>query len=408
VALLAGCWPAWRALRQPVRWIARSHRGAAPAVSARISRSILTCELALSTVVLTGTTFAGIGIWRYLHQPLGFDYTDRFNVFVQPAEPRPVRAQEAGAALAALRMLPGVRSAGLYDAPPVRGIEVPGRAVDGTSVAAYGAAAGYFESWNLRIRAGRRFTASEYTNGATVAVVDQRFAALMWPGSSPLGQLVRAGAGPMRQVVGVVEPPRWSLARDSRPAVYIPLGELPASGWLVVWLPDRIVPNADEIVSAAVRAAVPGARVTMTPVTMDTLFRGERGEARFQTPFMIAFAVLALALAAVGVFGVVSYIVERRTREFGIRLALGAPPADLWRSVSRQGVVPALVGLAIGVTGARALEQIVQGSVFGWPSSGAWAVSIVAVVLFAVAVAAAAAPARRAMRIDPVATLRME
>jgi predicted permease len=407
VALIAGCWPAWWALRRPMRWIARSHPGPAPAVSARISRSILACELALATVVLAGTTFAGIGIWQYLHQPLGFDYTDRFNVFVQLSEPRP-GPLEAGAALAALRMLPGVAAAGLYDAPEIRGIEVPGRAVDQTSVAAYGASAGYFESWNLRIRAGRGFTASEYTNGASVAIVDQRFASLMWPGASPVGQLVRAGAGPMRQVVGVVEPLRWSLARDSQPAVYIPLGELPAPAWLVAWIPDGVVPNARELVPAAIRAAVPGAKVTMTPVTMDTLFRGERGEARFQTPFMIVFAVLALALAAVGVFGVVSYIVERRTREFGIRLALGAHPRDVWRSVTRQGVVPALVGLAIGVAGARALEQIVRASVFGWQSSRLWAVSIVAVLLSAVAIAAAAAPARRAMRIDPVATLRME
>jgi ABC-type antimicrobial peptide transport system permease subunit len=104
----------------------------------------------------------------------------------------------------------------------------------------------------------------------------------------------------------------------------------------------------------------------------------------------------------------VSYLVEQRTREFGIRFALGARPHDIWRNVIRQSVMPALAGLAIGVAAAWALESVVRSSVFGWQSSGIGAVSAVAVALIAVTILAAAVPARRAMRIDPAMTLKAE
>jgi putative ABC transport system permease protein len=406
VALVAGGWPAWRTLRRPLTGISRSPTQST-AVPARTSRVILTCELALATVVMLGTVFAGLGIWRYLHQPLGFDYADRFTISIRPSEPRQTSPQELVAAARAIRELPGVASAGPYDVAPISGIEVPGRAIDPETIAASGAAAGYFESWNLRMRAGRWFFPAE---DAEAAVVDQRFAALMGPGADPIGREIRVGRGAMREVVGVIEAPRWSLIREARPTVYIPVAaDTPGrKSRFVAWLPGATLPDARRQVEAAVRGAVPNADVRIDPVTFDMLFLCEVGEARFQTPFMIVFGLLAFALAGVGVFGVVSYVVERRTREFGIRLALGARSRDVWRSVTLQSVVPAIVGLAIGIAGARALERIVQATVFGWQSSGAWAVSIVAVALFAVAVAAAAAPARRAVRIDPVATLRMD
>jgi ABC-type antimicrobial peptide transport system permease subunit len=113
-------------------------------------------------------------------------------------------------------------------------------------------------------------------------------------------------------------------------------------------------------------------------------------------------------LAAIGVFGVVSYVVERRMKGFGIRLALGARPMDVWCAVTLQSVSPALAGLAEGTLAALALERVVTASVFGWQSSSVLALSLVAATLVAVTVAAAALPARRAMRTDPVATLRAE
>jgi ABC-type antimicrobial peptide transport system permease subunit len=108
------------------------------------------------------------------------------------------------------------------------------------------------------------------------------------------------------------------------------------------------------------------------------------------------------------VFGLVSYLVEQRRREFGIRVALGATPGDVWQTVIRQSLVPAVVGLTAGIGAAWALESVVRSSVFGWQSSGVAALAAVAVALLGVAVLAAAVPARRAMRIDPAVTLRAE
>ena len=123
---------------------------------------------------------------------------------------------------------------------------------------------------------------------------------------------------------------------------------------------------------------------------------------------MIAFGAMAFLLAGAGVFGLVSYLVERRRREFGIRLALGASRFGIWRQVLRLSLMPALAGLLIGSTGAWMLESVVRASVFGWESSGSGAVVFVAIALLAVAVIASLAPARRAMTVDPAVTLRSE
>ena len=128
----------------------------------------------------------------------------------------------------------------------------------------------------------------------------------------------------------------------------------------------------------------------------------------FRCRLFIAFGVLAFLLAGVGVFGLVSYLVERRQREFGIRLALGAKPTDICWSVFRLSVVPALAGLAVGGASAWALESVVRASVFGWQSSGLGAFVLTSAALLAVAVIASLSPARRAMRVDPAVTLRAE
>jgi ABC-type antimicrobial peptide transport system permease subunit len=138
------------------------------------------------------------------------------------------------------------------------------------------------------------------------------------------------------------------------------------------------------------------------------LFLREAGEAQFQAPIVAAFGAMAFVLAGIGIFGLVSYLVAHRLREFGIRLALGAQRRDIWRSVVAESVLPAVIGLAIGIPGALALESVVQATAFGWKSSGPLAAAIVSVTLLIVAAVAAVPPARRAMRVDPVQVLRAE
>jgi ABC-type antimicrobial peptide transport system permease subunit len=148
--------------------------------------------------------------------------------------------------------------------------------------------------------------------------------------------------------------------------------------------------------------------VSASPVEFEWLFNRQTGEATFQAPIMTAFGILAFALAGIGVFGLVSYIVAQRTREFGIRLALGARRKDVWRAVCRESLAPAAAGLAVGISAAWALERLVRSSVFGWESSGAMVVIVVSAALFLVALVAAVGPARRVLRIDPAIVLRSE
>jgi ABC-type antimicrobial peptide transport system permease subunit len=158
----------------------------------------------------------------------------------------------------------------------------------------------------------------------------------------------------------------------------------------------------------AVSTLVPSAVVRGEPVTLATLFNRQTGEAEFQGPIMIAFGVLTLALAGIGVYGLISYLVAQRTREFAIRLALGARTRDIWRTVGRESIAPAVAGLVAGSAAAWTLERFVRATVFGWPSSGLAALTLVSVALLAGAIIAAAGPARRTMRIDPAAVLRAE
>jgi putative ABC transport system permease protein len=199
-----------------------------------------------------------------------------------------------------------------------------------------------------------------------------------------------------------------SLTSETHSEAYIP--RKTTVGWprWVAWAPGLSATQLVSRLAPAVGALMPGAHVSAEPVTLTSLFIRDTGEAEFQGPIMIAFGVLTFALAGIGVFGLVSYLVAQRTREFGIRLALGARSRDIWRAVGRESVMPAFAGLLMGVTAAWALERFIRSSVFGWPSSGIAAVMAVSAALFVVAIVAAAGPALRTLRIDPCVVLRSE
>jgi membrane-associated protease RseP (regulator of RpoE activity) len=206
----------------------------------------------------------------------------------------------------------------------------------------------------------------------------------------------------------VIEPIRQRLAVEMPGTAYVPASQPYRFSSAVVWAPGTSLTELKTRAAAAVTAVMPGADVQVSPVTLESLFLRDVGEAQFQAPIMLAFGVLAFVLAGIGVFGLVSFLVEQRTREFGIRFALGARPIDVWGSVIRQSVTPAIIGLIAGSAGAWALESVVRSSVFGWQSSGTGAVAAVAVALLGVAIGAAVIPAGRAMRVDPAKTLRAD
>jgi predicted permease len=405
VVIVSTAGPAWLTLRRPL--IRRAH-GAASARDLPVRRSqlILAAEMVVTTVILVGTVFIGTGIWRYLNAPLGFDYADRFSMSFTIPEPRRPTATEVDATLRAVRGVAGVQMAGPYGGLAVRGIEIPGQNNPG-SVSGLAVNAGYGETWGIRVRRGRWFEPAEFAQNASVAVVDEGFARRVWPEAEPLGQEIRVKGQPPRQVVGVIEPMRWRLDQEPPGQVFVPAAEPPTRDGLIVWAPGASADMAQRV-DAAVGRALPGTTTSISPVTFDRLFQRSVGGAQFQAPVMLAFGLVAFVLAGVGVFGVVSYLVAQRLREFGICLALGAQPRDVWRGVIRQSLLPASIGLVVGMPVAWALERVVRSAAFGWPSTGIGSVLAVAVLLFGITVIAAAIPARRAMRVDPMQVLRSE
>ncbi|HKW02470.1 MAG TPA: ABC transporter permease [Vicinamibacterales bacterium] len=408
IAAAGGLWPARRASAHSLASGSRSRSRLASAIPARLSSSILASQLAVATVVMVGTCFIGLGTWRYLHQPLGFDIDGRFHVTVYKSDGSTLAPQEIPIEREALLSVPGVRAVGPLRLLSARGVSVPGRAIDDRQITGVSAPVGYFETLNLRLRGGRWFTAAEFAVGEPVAVVDEGTAHLAWPDGSPLGQEISV-AGVMRRVVGVIQPIRISLQREGPGFVYVPKSASDSEAMLPgIFAPGLSAPELERRIRPVLAKAIAGATAEVEPISLETYFLREVGEARFQAPILLAFGTLAFALAAIGVFGLVSYLVAQRTREFAIRLALGAQPAQVWRSVIRGSIVPAVAGLSVGIGAAWALESVVRANMFGWPSSGPIALASVAPALLLVAVVAAIVPANRAMRADPVTVLRAE
>jgi predicted permease len=405
VAALGGIWPAWRAAGMPLVAAARTQSGAGPRLSARTSRAILASEVAISSVVLTGAVFAGIGIWRYLNQPIGRDMTDRFSVAF------PVAGQTAATGVD----WPAVRR-GIADASGIRAVSgtfstvrepvrIGDRELDPRAVFPIAIGPGGVEAMGLHLLAGRSPTPEDGLD--TVALVDDRFARMGWPDGSPLGQRVHVGAATL-EIIGVIAHPRFSLASDSPPVVVVP-GVAPLERTsLTVWAPGLTETELTERIAAVLRTLAPGHRPNVAAHSFDRAFGDDVANVRFQRPIVIVLGAFAFLVAGVGLFGLVAYLVEQRTRDFGILVALGARPAHIWRDLLRQSLVPAAIGVLVGLGAASALAGVMRAGMFGWESSAPLSMSTVGAIMLVVATLAAAFPARRVIRTDPSVTLRAE
>jgi len=315
---------------------------------------------------MIGAAFMSLGIWRYLNQPLGFEIEDRVSVVI---DARSVTSHGApidwNHVAEVVRGVPGIAAAGLDDTSSVGRIDV-GAANSPDSPYAVSVMHGYFDAWGIRPTAGRSFHAGEFDGSARVAVVDEKLARVAWPDQTPIGKTIRTAAGASYEVIGVIPPERRRLAVELPGKAYLPASRVQErSPWLVAWIPGTDAAELAPRLTQALTAAIPGVKVQLMPVTLERLFSRDLGEAVFQQPIVAMFGIFTFALAAVGVFGLVSYLAEQRRREFGIRIALGARPGHLWQEVLRQGLVPAVLGLGVGLGIAGLLETIVEASVFG-------------------------------------------
>jgi putative ABC transport system permease protein len=272
---------------------------------------------------------------------------------------------------------------------------------------------GYFRTLEIPILAGRGFDDEDGPNTAKVAVVNREFVQRFFPnGENPIGKHILIAVGTPDQtpvsIVGVCAAIRRTGPSDKPlPQVFQPVAQSPSTEISILL---RTSSDPEALVSAlrSQVLAIDKELPLFSVATMDDLLAAETRGQRFETAAVGLFAALALLLAAVGIYGVISYMVSQRTREIGVRMALGAQQGDVLRIVVRHVFFIVGTGIALGTGGALALTQLLRSSLFQIAPTDATTYLVVGVVFVAVSLAACYIPARRAMRVDPLVALRYE
>jgi putative ABC transport system permease protein len=422
--LLFGLAPAWQiarvdaqaALRQGARQLLGSS-------SSTARRALVVIDLALALVLLLGAGVMLRSVQRLLDVDPGFDphqvVTAQLAFVGQAwAEDEPVRVA-ADTILDRVRALPGVEAAGLASQVPLGGnmdtwgFHIEGRIAanpaEDPSAERYSVTPSYFHTMRIPLRRGRLFGAEDTRGSLPVMIIGETTARSLFPGEDPIGKRVRvptATDGPWRTIVGVVGDVRhYDLAERPTPQMYLPQAQVTDSFPI---LTIRAGGDAGAL-AAAVRQAVWSVAKTVPIYDVSTLEArvGQSVRRRWFVMFLLScFATIAVVMAAVGVYGVVASLVSQRTREFGIRLALGAQPRDLVRLLVRGGVSLTAIGVGAGAMLGAALTQLLRSLTYGVSALDPLTFLACGVILGAVALVAHWMPIRRAMRLDPVDALR--
>jgi predicted permease len=317
--------------------------------------------------------------------------------------------------------LPGVRSASagwplpMSSSSATVNFNIQGRPVakgDEPSESLGLAMPGFFETMKIPLIAGRPFGAQDGLTGQPTIIVNQAFAKKYFPNQNPIGQHIQVRAGddifehPVREVVGVVgDIKHKGLTTDFDPQYYLPYAQA------LITNPDVVVrTNEDPVamqtaIGAAVRdldKRVPVYRAS----TLEEYLYQSAAQPRFQAFLLSCFAVIALVLAAIGLYGLLSYMVVQRTREIGLRMALGAQRVDVLRMIAQRGLMLSLVGVGVGIAVSAVLTRLISGMLFEVRPTDPVIYAGTAALLLVVSVAASSAPALRAARLDPMQTLR--
>ena len=416
-----------------------SARGSDGPRSQRMRGALVVAELSLAVVLLIGAGLMIRSVRNLAALSPGFDASSvlTLHVSIPRAQAPPAAAGAATGAtvgppppvvygralLDRLRGVPGVVAAAL-------GTDVP---LDGTAAANFYSAEGqpptdatnaprtyvhrvspdFFATLRIPLVAGRALTDADAAPGAAAAtVVSERVVRRFWPGQDPIGKRIKFGSpasnSPWMTIVGVVGEVKYRGLPDNPtadPDVYLPFGDRNSLVALVVRTavaPASIVTP----IRSAIRAADPSIPIYGVAPMVD-LIAGQTAQSRFTMWLMGVFAAAALMLAAVGIYGVMAYLVSQRTREIGIRLALGAEGGDILRLVVGSGARLIALGIAIGVAAAFALERLVASLLFGVTAADA-ASGVAVAVLAGVALLACYVPAVRASRVNPIGALRQE
>ena len=424
--VLFGLAPALNASKpDPGRMLNESGRGAAQGGRNWMRSGLIVSEVALSLMLLVGAGLLIHSFWRLLQTDAGFDTKGVLALDIPLSRATYSKPEQRSAAFQQLvtrmKTLPGVRDASVVSNVPLTdfdeelSFQVEGREPykPGEEAVADYTVAGpdYFRTMNIAALRGRVFTDNDTLNSPQVLVVSDAFVKRYFANEDPIGKRIIFD-GPNktpREIVGVVADVRRNgLDVNVEPEMYASYLQRPERRLNVVIRTD--VRDASQLIPAAraeVKAFDPNQIIWRTQ-TLEQLLSTSVAPRRFNMLLLGIFACVALVLAAVGLYGVMSYSVSWRTREIGIRMALGARRADVLRLVVRQGMTMTLIGLALGLVGAFSISRVLRGLLHGVSPTDPLTFVAVSIVLLVVALLACLVPARRATRVDPIIALRTE
>ena len=423
--LLFGTLPAWRACGMNVSEALKSGSRSATAgkQSHRMQAALVVSEVCLSLVLVAGAGLLARSFWNLLAIDPGFrpDHVLAVNLSFEPQGKASLIPRYRDL-LERVRAIPGVdaasttRSLPIGSPPPDGHFFIEGRRAQmGAADADYTVIGpGYLKALRIPLVRGRDFTDMDSENSQPVAIVSAEMARVYWPGGEPIGQRVWFDSFGLKEhwltIVGVAADVRQSLPGRPFPAAYASYTQQQSQGLLSGGILVLRTHGDPANLAGAVRNAIHAVNPEAVPTarTMDAVLAGSLARQRFQMEILGAFAVLALLLAAVGLYGVMSYMVAANRAQIGIRLALGAQPALIFRMVTGRALALACAGAALGVLGCMALRGVLATLLFGIGPNDAGAIAAAIALLLAVALAAAWFPARRAMRVDPMIALRDE
>jgi putative ABC transport system permease protein len=448
--IVFGLAPAFHASKHDVNEILRGEGRATASVSRHRARNVLVIgEVAAALVLLIAAGLMINTLTRILHTNPGFnpDHLLAAQVrlagdkYVDSTDPdhldlnviHPSVALFCRQVLERLQALPGVESAAFVDWLPLLeyaqhahpGFRIAGQAPpssgEESALLFDSVSPGYFRVMGIPILRGRGITEQDAESAPWVVVIDETMAHQFWPNQDPLGQVITFNNSPderPRQVVGIVKNVKeFTLTRQSPPQAFVAYTQLPARtvpSWTEARVHKSLVIRSHfiskellESVRKTISELAPDSAVFgVTPIQQTVSHSA--GPWRFYSQLLGLFAAVALLLAAIGIYGVMSYSVSQRSHEIGLRMALGAQPAQVLRLVLRQAMILSLAGVAIGLAGSFLATPVLTDALYGVKPHDALTLTLVSLVLVAVTFLASYIPARRATRIDPMETLRHE
>jgi putative ABC transport system permease protein len=401
--------------------------GGTRVAGARVRGALVIAEIAVAMVLLVGAGLLIRSFMRLRAVPTGFESQNVLamtvnlpdDVYSEPAKIRTFHSE----LLSRIASLPSVAAAGAVNWLPFGALQISGTFHTAENpkespldVTKPGVSNDYFRAMGIRLLAGRVFNDRDTANSEGVAIVGETTARRVWPGENPIGKRITLEDNPKPKdwltVVGVVDDVKQTtLAKEAPPAIYQPLSQvqrtffLGAMSYVVRTTGDpRLVAR---LLREQLRAADPNLPI-FSMSTMDDLLSNSTAEPRFQSRMLGAFAGAALLLAMIGIYGVMAFSVAARTREIGVRMALGAAPRDVMNLVLGKSSLLIATGLVLGLGGALAATRVLRDFLFEVTPTDPVTLIAGSALLAAVAFFAAYLPARSAMRVDPMVALRHE